>query len=111
LGAPDLGVEVVVRARLREHYAPHRRAAPFVERRAATGEGAADHLDAEALARSQVKGAVDVVEPPDVEVGRTPHAGLQGRLGGVGDGTGEHGHLGVVLERVDGPAVDVAPRL
>jgi len=111
LGAPDLGVEVVVRARLREHYAPHRRAAPFVERRAATGEGAADHLDAEALARSQVKGAVDVVEPPDVEVGRTPHAGLQDRLGCVAGGSGEHRHLRVVLERVHRTTVDVAPRL
>ena len=107
----DLGVEIVVIARLGEHHAPHHRAPAVVERGATTSERAADDLDAEPLAGRQVQGAVDVVEPADVQVGCAPGARLQDRLCGVGGRTGEHGHLRVVLERVDGPAVDVAPGL
>ena len=107
----DLGVEILVIARLGEHHAPHHRAPAVVERGAAARERTADDLDAEPLAGRHVQRAVDVVEPADVQVGRAPCAGLQDRLGGIGGRTGEHGHLRVVLERVDGPAVDVAPRL
>ena len=111
LEAGDLGVEIVVVARLGEHHAPHHRAPAVVEGRAPARERAADDLDAEPLARGQVQRAVDVVEPSDVQVRGAPHAGLEDGLGGVGGGAGEHRHLRVVLERIDGPAVDRAPGL
>ena len=96
---------------LREHEPEHHRAAGVVERGATTRERPTDDLDAEPLARHEVEGAVDVVEPPDVQVRPTPDARLEDRHRRVARGAGQHGHLRVVLERVDRTAVDVPPGL
>ena len=71
LEAGQLGVEVGVLV-ARQEEPPHHRAVLLVEGGAAAVHGPADHLDAEPAARLQVEGAVDVVEPADVEVGG-PH--------------------------------------
>ena len=105
LEAGELGVEVGV-AVLGEQPGPRHGAALLVVGRAPAVDGAADHLDPERRASVQVEGGVHVVEPADVEVGRTPDAREEDRALALADVPAEDREAGVGLEGVLGPAVD-----